>query len=162
MKQLKGSGWVSTHCFLDYHYMFNAVVILLLVRLLGPSDDGYSFNHPDVFGLDEDDISFGTSYLFDLGTKGNDTATSLGNICIELRNVVTLFVRSQHGSAQAIRLAQSTMVETAYEYATYADELSHNDGHSLPLGGGQLHDPHQSMSDVQSWLYTGVSGSFES
>lgn len=102
-RQLQSSGWISHHCFTDYHYVFSAAIVLLLNRLVGQETAGDSFvpGPSSMPSKDEDDINFVIALLSSFGERGNEAATESAKIATELSTIVQrmVFARNQSSSA---------------------------------------------------------------
>ncbi len=141
MRQLQRSGWTSAHAFTDYHYLFNAVLVLLLVRLIEPFPDPVISANQN----DEDDIAFGISFLLQLGEKGNQSAVTSSNICVELRDIVQrILLARQQAIAVATQPPDIRMAGT-YDYQPLNDPYGVMGGASTTVGNDVMHQ----------WLQTG-------
>ncbi|CUS13504.1 unnamed protein product [Tuber aestivum] len=102
-KQLEESGWISHHSFTDHQYIFNALVVLLLNRLVREGGQkGSSMEGTDEIPInDEKDINFGILTLSRSGERGNETAADNAKISSELEAAVSRILGSRRQESPA-------------------------------------------------------------
>ncbi|KAG0136434.1 hypothetical protein HOY82DRAFT_599049 [Tuber indicum] len=103
VKQLEELGGVSHHSFTDNQYIFTAIVVLLLSRLVREGDQMGSFmaGANEIPTNDEKDISFGILTLSRFGERGNETAADGARISSELDAAVSRILCTRHQESPA-------------------------------------------------------------
>jgi len=102
-KQLEESGWISHHSFTDHQYIFSAIIVLLLGRLVREGDQMGSFTGGgnEIPTNDQKDISFGILTLSRFGERGNGAAADSARISSELDAVVSRILCTRHQGSPA-------------------------------------------------------------
>lgn len=129
-KQLEESGWISHHSFTDHQYIFSAIIVLLLGRLVREGDQIGSFTGGgnEIPSSDQKDISFGILTLSRFGERGNGTAADSAKISSELNTVVSriLCARHQESPASSVQYsdhpASSARLGSNYAATDYANQ----------------------------------------
>lgn len=168
-RQLQSSGWISHHCFTDYHYVFSAAIVLLLNRLVGKETSGDSFvpGASSIPSKDEDDINFVIALLSSFGERGNEAATESAKITTELSTIVQrmVFARNQSFSAPSSNGYPShspPSVVGQYAAASYpGSQFPHpfgvpgSPGNSLAGSPTPLSPGSSGVEEVCAWLQSG-------
>lgn len=164
-RQLQSSGWISHHCFTDYHYVFSAAIVLLLNRLVGQETAGDSFI-PGVSNMpskDEDDINFVIALLSSFGERGNEAATESAKITTELSTIVQrmVFARSQGSSpppsvGYPSQTPSSAVVGGQYAIVGYpSSQFSHPFNVTGSPSNSMTGSPTPGVEEVCAWLQSG-------
>lgn len=97
-RQLVAANQASIFSTLDYHYAFNAAIVLQLSRLV-----------PEVVSpTDEGDANFLQSYLYETGGRGNESAGDCARMIMEFGSVLSRLL----GSPSAVHQSQHAVVMT--------------------------------------------------
>ncbi|RPB01169.1 hypothetical protein L873DRAFT_691237 [Choiromyces venosus 120613-1] len=156
-KQLEESGWISHHSFTDHQYIFNAIVVLLLNRLIREGDqmDSYMTGGNEILTNDKKDISFGILTLSRFGERGNEIAADNAKVSSELDAVVSriLCTRHQESPSSSIQYSDhptsSVGIVSDYAVADYTSQqyLARFNVSPTPAASA--------TEEMSSWLRTG-------
>lgn len=169
-RQLQSSGWISHHCFTDYHYVFSAAIVLLLNRLVGQeTGDPFVPGATSMPSKDEDDINFVIALLSSFGERGNEAATESAKITTELSTIVQrmVFARNQSSSGSSSvgypnHSPPSAVVGGQYAIVGYpGSQFPHpygvpgSPGNSLTGSPTPLSPGNSGVEEVCAWLQSG-------
>ncbi|KAG0633044.1 hypothetical protein HOY80DRAFT_1141707 [Tuber brumale] len=103
VKQLGELGRISHHSFTDHQYIFTAIIVLLLSRVVREGDQMGTFmaGANEIPTNDEKDISFGILTLSGFGERGNETAADSARISSELDAAVSRILCTRHQESPA-------------------------------------------------------------
>ncbi|KAI5845059.1 fungal-specific transcription factor domain-containing protein [Morchella snyderi] len=170
-RQLQSSGWISHHSFTDYHYLFNAAIVLLLSRVFGQEmqECTCATGACSTPSNDDEDIHFVITLLSGFGERGNEAAAASAKTASELSVIVERMICARDSTPPApvspqtpypasheiSNIAINGQFEVPSYFPNHYSVAGNPPGPSIGYSTKQLYHQNLEVEDVYAWLQSG-------